>query len=100
MSRAAFVFLFLPTIPHVVEARASEEQQRDLCRFVKITPGLLIRFIRAIRRGDGFRQAVHSGTRSSRMGLFLRYTNLQSGGKPWSISATRTKAPSIVPPET
>src|SRR6266700_3612568 len=44
------------------------------------------------RRGDGFRQAVHSGTRSSRMGLFLRYTNLQSGGKPWSISATRTKA--------
>jgi hypothetical protein len=33
--------------------------------------------------------AAHtSGTRISRLGLFLRSTKLQSGGKPWSISAT------------
>jgi len=39
---------------------AAEEQQRALCRFVKITPGLLIRFIRAIAA------VMDSGKRNNR----------------------------------
>src|SRR6266550_3876232 len=84
--RAAFVFLLLLTVPHIADARASG--RGTATRPVPICENHT-RSIDALhprdRRSDGFRQAEQSGTRSSRMGLFLTHTRAVGTISRWCL---------------